>query len=88
MHNRQIFFEIACKKCKNIRSSSLNLWDDNAIEDLGREELIKEMDNFKDISCETCDTKGKWLCFNIYFEGQNEVERQLTVNMIEKKWSN
>lgn len=85
MNIHQIKYTIACRECKKIRPSGFTmLQSDNIIESMTREELISELDYFEDFQCNYCGEIGNWLVFNIQLDDQNEIEKQLKINIFKK----
>ena len=76
-----IKYDLACKSCKNIRPNGMAVVESELdFGEFSREELINEMDNFKNIACENCKTVGFWLVFKIY-AGEDDVYKQLKLHI-------
>lgn len=79
----QIKYDLACKNCKSIRLNGLTvLHSEDDIENMTRDELVMEMDNFVNIECENCRKKGDWLVLKIQINQKNEVSNQIKINII------
>ena len=85
MYYNHIHYDLGCRSCKNIRPNGMTmLQSKEPIERLTREELIGEMDNFKEIQCEGCGTVGNWLVFRIRLNEDDEVRDQFKVNIFKE----
>jgi hypothetical protein len=60
------------------------LQSEDVVEQMSREALIAEMDNFSGIPCENCGDTGNWLVFKIFLNENDEVRDQFKINIFKE----
>lgn len=83
-HYHQITYDLGCIKCKNSRSGTTIIRSDNPNLHMTQTEMIDEMDNFENIDCENCGSKGNWDLLKIEFNGKNVVIDKFPFHAVKK----
>ena len=66
MHLNMIEYDLQCNCCKSFKNNSLSTVQTNeSISNLPEQELIKIMNDFRNIQCKTCGNKGNWKVLRI-----------------------
>ena len=80
----QIKYDLGCRTCKSRRPGISMIHSDSQIDYMSRDQLIAEMNDFRDIECENCGNSGNWLVFKIQLNDNDEVKNQFKLNIIKK----
>ncbi|HLL94728.1 MAG TPA: hypothetical protein VK404_07115 [Spirosoma sp.] len=51
---------------------------------LSREEILKKVNDFSNVTCENCGTKGNWLVFKVQLNDYDEVSSSFLINIIKE----